>query len=186
MLFYGMLGVVVGGRLGYVLFYSFDSLLADPLFLFKITQGGMSFHGGLLGVMAAMWWFGRKSGSSFWAVADFVAPLVPVGLAIGASSVIIALLGLDLSPLTTVSGPLVIATVRPHQQRWLVGFEGIEDRDAAEALQGAAAYAHRLRQSAHGLLSVVPEVGQRVRRAGGPRVAIGQEEQLQDPVATAL
>lgn len=83
MLFYGMLGVVVGGRLGYVLFYSFDSLLADPLFLFKITQGGMSFHGGLLGVIVAMWWFGRRCGRSFWHVSDFVAPLVPVGLALG-------------------------------------------------------------------------------------------------------
>ena len=83
MLFYGMLGVVVGGRTGYVLFYAMDSFLENPLFLFKITQGGMSFHGGLLGVMAAMWWFGRKSGRSFWDVADFVAPLVPIGLGLG-------------------------------------------------------------------------------------------------------
>lgn len=83
MLFYGMLGVVVGGRLGYVLFYGLDSFLADPLFLFKTTEGGMSFHGGLLGVMAAMWWFGRKSGRGFWAVSDFAAPLVPIGLALG-------------------------------------------------------------------------------------------------------
>ena len=83
MLFYGMLGVVVGGRLGYVLFYGLDSLLADPLFLFRITDGGMSFHGGLLGVMAAMWWLGRRSGRTFWQVADFVAPLVPIGLGLG-------------------------------------------------------------------------------------------------------
>ena len=83
MLFYGMLGVVVGGRTGYVLFYAMDSFLENPLFLFKITQGGMSFHGGLLGVMGAMWWFGRKSGRSFWDVADFVAPLVPIGLGLG-------------------------------------------------------------------------------------------------------
>ena len=82
-LFYCMLGVVVGGRLGYVLFYGMDSLLQDPLFIFRITEGGMSFHGGLLGVMAAMWWFGRRSGRSFWKVADFVAPLVPVGLGLG-------------------------------------------------------------------------------------------------------
>lgn len=82
-LFYGMVGVVIGGRLGYVLFYGLDSLLADPLFLFKITQGGMSFHGGLLGVIVAMWWFGRRSGRSFWEVSDFVAPLVPVGLGLG-------------------------------------------------------------------------------------------------------
>ena len=83
MLFYGMLGVVVGGRLGYVLIYAFDSFLQNPLFLFQITQGGMSFHGGLLGVMAAMWWMGRKSGRGFWAVSDFAAPLVPVGLGLG-------------------------------------------------------------------------------------------------------
>jgi len=82
-LFYGMLGVVIGGRLGYVLFYSFDSFLADPSFLFRITQGGMSFHGGLLGVIVAMAWFGRRSGRSFWQVSDFVAPLVPVGLGLG-------------------------------------------------------------------------------------------------------
>ena len=82
-LFYGMLGVVVGGRLGYVLFYAFDSLLADPWFLFKITQGGMSFHGGLLGVIVAMWLFGRNTGRSFWQVSDFVAPLVPIGLGLG-------------------------------------------------------------------------------------------------------
>ena len=83
MLFYGMLGVVAGGRLGYVLFYAFDSFLQDPLFLFRITQGGMSFHGGLLGVIVAMWWFGRRHGMGFWRVADFVAPLVPVGLGLG-------------------------------------------------------------------------------------------------------
>jgi phosphatidylglycerol:prolipoprotein diacylglycerol transferase len=82
-LFYGMLGVVVGGRVGYVLFYGLDSFLQDPWFLFRITQGGMSFHGGLLGVIVAMGWFGRRSGRSFWQVADFVAPLVPVGLGLG-------------------------------------------------------------------------------------------------------
>jgi phosphatidylglycerol:prolipoprotein diacylglycerol transferase len=83
MLFYGMLGVVVGGRLGYVLFYGLDSFFQDPWFLFRITQGGMSFHGGLLGVMVGIWWFGRRSGRSFFQVADFVAPLVPVGLCLG-------------------------------------------------------------------------------------------------------
>ena len=82
-LFYGMLGVVVGGRLGYVLVYGLDSFLRDPMFLFRITQGGMSFHGGLLGVIVAMWWFGRRSGRGFWQVADFVAPLVPFGLGLG-------------------------------------------------------------------------------------------------------
>lgn len=83
MLFYGMLGVVIGGRLGYVLVYGLESFLRDPWFLFRITQGGMSFHGGLVGVIVAMWWLGRRTGRSFWQVADFVAPLVPVGLGLG-------------------------------------------------------------------------------------------------------
>jgi len=82
-LFYGMLGVVIGGRLGYVFFYGLDSLYQDPLFIFKITQGGMSFHGGLLGVILAMLWFGRRTGKSFFQVSDFAAPLVPLGLGLG-------------------------------------------------------------------------------------------------------
>jgi len=82
-LFYGMLGVVIGGRVGYVFFYSLDSFLQDPLFLFKLTQGGMSFHGGLMGVIVAMLWFARRTGRNFWQVSDFVAPLVPLGLGLG-------------------------------------------------------------------------------------------------------
>lgn len=82
-LFYGMLGVIVGGRLGYVLFYGFDSFLADPLFLFRINEGGMSFHGGLVGVIVAMIWFARKTGYGFWQISDFAAPLVPIGLGLG-------------------------------------------------------------------------------------------------------
>lgn len=82
-LFYGMLGVVIGGRLGYVFFYSLDSFLQDPLFLFKLTQGGMSFHGGLIGVIVSMAWFARRTKRSFWQVSDFVAPMVPVGLGLG-------------------------------------------------------------------------------------------------------
>ena len=82
-LFYGMIGVILGGRLGYVFFYGFQDLLEDPMFLFRITQGGMSFHGGLIGALLAMWWFGRRTRRTFWQVADFVAPLVPVGLGLG-------------------------------------------------------------------------------------------------------
>jgi len=82
-LFYGMLGVILGGRIGYMLFYGFDLLMQNPLSLFKIWDGGMSFHGGLLGVIFAMAWFARKTHRTFWQVADFVAPLVPLGLAIG-------------------------------------------------------------------------------------------------------
>ncbi len=82
-LFYGMLGVILGGRAGYVLFYGLDSLVRDPLFLFRIWDGGMSFHGGLIGVLLSFWWYARRSGRTFWQVADFVAPLVPLGLALG-------------------------------------------------------------------------------------------------------
>lgn len=82
-LFYGMVGVVIGGRIGYVFFYSLDSFLQDPLFLFKLTQGGMSFHGGLIGVTLAIAWFARRTERSVWQVSDFVAPLVPVGLGLG-------------------------------------------------------------------------------------------------------
>ncbi|MDX1597140.1 MAG: prolipoprotein diacylglyceryl transferase [Marinobacter sp.] len=83
MLFYIALGVILGGRFGYVVFYNFDTFIADPLWLLRVWEGGMSFHGGLLGVMFAMWWYGRKVGSGFWRMADFVAPLVPIGLGAG-------------------------------------------------------------------------------------------------------
>lgn len=83
LLFYLALGVILGGRIGYVLFYNFEAFLADPLWLLRVWEGGMSFHGGLLGVMFAMWWYGRKVGCGFWRLADFVAPLVPVGLGAG-------------------------------------------------------------------------------------------------------
>lgn len=78
-----MLGVIVGGRLGYVLFYDLPSYLHDPVEIFRIWNGGMSFHGGLLGVLAAFWWYARKSGRTFLAVSDFIAPLVPPGLFFG-------------------------------------------------------------------------------------------------------
>lgn len=83
MLFYGFLGVILGGRLGYVFFYQFGLFLEDPLYLFKIWTGGMSFHGGLLGVLAALWYSARKHGRTFLQVGDFVAPIVPLGLGAG-------------------------------------------------------------------------------------------------------
>lgn len=72
-----MLGVIIGGRLGYVCFYDPALYVADPLEIFKLWHGGMSFHGGLLGALAAFWLFARKNHKSFWQVSDFVAPLVP-------------------------------------------------------------------------------------------------------------
>jgi phosphatidylglycerol---prolipoprotein diacylglyceryl transferase len=83
MLFAGVLGVVIGGRLGYCLFYKPSFYLANPLQILFVWQGGMSFHGGLLGVIVSQIWFARSRGKPFWQLMDFVAPCVPPGLAAG-------------------------------------------------------------------------------------------------------
>jgi phosphatidylglycerol:prolipoprotein diacylglycerol transferase len=83
LLFYGVIGVVAGGRLGYVLFYKLTEYLHDPIKIFYVWEGGMSFHGGFLGVMLAMAWYARRSQRPWFAVTDFIAPLVPVGLGAG-------------------------------------------------------------------------------------------------------
>jgi phosphatidylglycerol:prolipoprotein diacylglycerol transferase len=83
LIFYAALGVIAGGRLGYILFYDFAAYLAEPLNIFKIWQGGMSFHGGLLGVIIAMALFARRRGRRFFEIADFTAPLIPLGLGAG-------------------------------------------------------------------------------------------------------
>jgi phosphatidylglycerol---prolipoprotein diacylglyceryl transferase len=83
LLLYGILGVVLGGRLGYCLFYKPAHYLANPLEIFYVWQGGMSFHGGLLGVIFAMWLYARRTQRPFLATTDFIAPLVPLGLASG-------------------------------------------------------------------------------------------------------
>ena len=84
LIFYSMLGVILGGRLGYSIFYGWEDWLQDPLYVFKITQGGMSFHGGLLGVITAMWLYGRRVlGKGMLQITDFAAPLVPIGLGTG-------------------------------------------------------------------------------------------------------
>ncbi|HSD59573.1 MAG TPA: prolipoprotein diacylglyceryl transferase [Burkholderiales bacterium] len=82
-LFYGILGVVLGGRLGYILFYKFSDYLQAPLKIFAVWEGGMSFHGGLLGVVVALVLFARKHRKSALAIGDFAAPLVPIGLGAG-------------------------------------------------------------------------------------------------------
>ena len=83
LMFYGFLGVVLGGRLGYMLFYDLGNWLDDPLRLFAINQGGMSFHGGLLGVLIALAIYCRVIGKGFWPTVDYIAPVVPLGLASG-------------------------------------------------------------------------------------------------------
>jgi phosphatidylglycerol:prolipoprotein diacylglycerol transferase len=83
LLFYGMLGVILGGRIGYVLFYQFSYFIENPLYLFRIDQGGMSFHGGTLGVITAIAIFAWTRKKSLFEVGDFVVPLVPLGLLAG-------------------------------------------------------------------------------------------------------
>ncbi|MFT5653212.1 MAG: phosphatidylglycerol:prolipoprotein diacylglycerol transferase [Psychromonas sp.] len=83
LLFYGFMGVILGGRVGYVLFYQFPLFLDNPLYLFKIWEGGMSFHGGVLGVATAIIFYAIKNKRSILSVGDFVVPLLPVGLGAG-------------------------------------------------------------------------------------------------------
>ncbi|MCC7060630.1 MAG: prolipoprotein diacylglyceryl transferase [Burkholderiaceae bacterium] len=83
LLFWGAIGVVLGGRLGYVLFYKPGYYLAHPLEVLAVWHGGMSFHGGLIGVIVAVWLYGRRRQRAFWPLIDFCAPLVPIGLAAG-------------------------------------------------------------------------------------------------------
>ena len=83
LLFYLILGVMVGGRLGYVLFYDLGSYLHDPLSIFAIWQGGMSFHGGFIGMILAAMWITRKKGWNFWDIADLGSAVAPIGLGLG-------------------------------------------------------------------------------------------------------
>jgi phosphatidylglycerol:prolipoprotein diacylglycerol transferase len=80
---YGAVGVILGGRLGYILFYNFGAFIDNPLLLFKIWQGGMSFHGGMLGVFVAMWLFAKKQNCTMLQLTDIIAPLAPIGLGAG-------------------------------------------------------------------------------------------------------
>ena len=82
-IFYSAIGVVLGGRLGYVLFYDLSTYMATPSLIFQVWQGGMSFHGGFIGVAIAMWLYARKLNVRFFEMTDFIAPLVPLGLLTG-------------------------------------------------------------------------------------------------------
>ncbi|MEG1347064.1 MAG: prolipoprotein diacylglyceryl transferase, partial [Hafnia sp.] len=83
LLYVGFLGVFLGGRIGYVLFYNFPLFLENPLYLFKVWDGGMSFHGGLIGVIVVMLVFAYRTKRNFFQVSDFIAPLIPFGLGAG-------------------------------------------------------------------------------------------------------
>lgn len=83
LVFYSALGVILGGRIGYTLFYNFSGFVSDPLSIVKLWEGGMSFHGGAIGVLLAFGWFARKAGKRYFEVADFIVPMVPIGLCAG-------------------------------------------------------------------------------------------------------
>lgn len=83
LIFYAVIGIILGGRLGYMLFYDFQAVLANPLNILKVWDGGMSFHGGLIGTILSMWLFAKTRGKTFFTVSDFTAPLVPIGLGLG-------------------------------------------------------------------------------------------------------
>lgn len=83
LIFYGALGVILGGRIGYILFYNFSAFLDDPLILFYLWKGGMSFHGGFLGVIITVWLYGRRINKTPFEILDFGAPIVPIGLGAG-------------------------------------------------------------------------------------------------------
>jgi len=83
LIYFAALGVILGGRIGYILFYHFGMFLENPLVLFKIWQGGMSFHGGMLGVFVAMHFFGKKHHCTLLQLTDIIAPLCPIGLGAG-------------------------------------------------------------------------------------------------------
>jgi len=83
LIFYGAIGAVVGGRLGSVFFYNFDRFLEDPLWVFRVWEGGMSFHGGLLGVGVALYFYSKSLRKGFWETIDFIVPFVPFGLGAG-------------------------------------------------------------------------------------------------------
>ncbi|SNC58295.1 prolipoprotein diacylglyceryl transferase [Sodalis endosymbiont of Henestaris halophilus] len=83
LLYVSFIGLFLGGRIGYVLFYNLPLFLDNPSYLFKVWEGGMSFHGGLIGVIVGMFWFANRTRRHFFQVADFVAPMVPFGLGAG-------------------------------------------------------------------------------------------------------
>jgi len=124
LIFYGALGIILGGRIGYMLFYGFDQILENPLSIFRIWEGGMSFHGGFLGVLAAMALYARRLGRGFFQIMDFVAPLVPIGLGAGRIGNFIngELWG---APTTVPWAVIVDGEARHPSQLYEAGLEGL-------------------------------------------------------------
>jgi len=142
LLFYGMLGVVLGGRIGYILFYSFGAFLDNPLMILRVWEGGMSFHGGLLGVMVAALWWTRKQELHFFDTMDFVAPLIPLGLGFGRIGNFI---GAELWGKYTQAGWGVIFPTDPAFKNWTS--EQLQSQYAAGALDQFARHPSQLYQA---------------------------------------
>lgn len=127
LIFYAALGVILGGRIGYMLFYKTQQLIDDPLNIIRLWEGGMSFHGGLIGVLIALFIYSHKIKKPFWEVGDFVAPLVPFGLAAGRAGNFIN--GELWGRVTTVPWGMIFPQVdmqpRHPSQVYELGLEGI-------------------------------------------------------------
>ncbi|PPU94194.1 prolipoprotein diacylglyceryl transferase [Xanthomonas albilineans] len=143
LLFYAMLGVVLGGRIGYMLFYALHDVLADPLLVFKVWDGGMSFHGGLIGVLVASAWWTRKARLHFFDTMDFIAPLVPLGLGFGRIGNFV---GGELWGKFTDAGWGVIFPRAPELQYWPMA--QIQAQYAAGALDKFARHPSQLYEAA--------------------------------------
>ncbi|MCL4720814.1 MAG: prolipoprotein diacylglyceryl transferase [Gammaproteobacteria bacterium] len=124
LIFYAALGVILGGRIGYMLFYGFEQIRQNPLSILRVWEGGMSFHGGFLGVLAAMALYARRLGRPFFAVTDFIAPLVPIGLGAGRVGNFIngELWG---APTTVPWAVIVNGEARHASQLYEAGLEGL-------------------------------------------------------------
>lgn len=131
LMFYGLLGVILGGRLGYILFYDLPTYLAQPLKVFVVWEGGMSFHGGLIGVLAACAWWARKHRLQFFDVMDFAAPIVPPGLFTGR---VANFINGELWGKYTGSGPGVIFPTDPNVAALGLDASGLQAQYAAGAL----------------------------------------------------
>ena len=142
LLFYGMLGVVLGGRIGSILFYDLDGYLAEPLRMLKLWEGGMSFHGGLLGVLVAAWIWSRKYRLHFFDTMDFVAPLVPAGLGFGRIGNYI---GAELWGKYTQAGWGVVFPTDPRFAGWSA--EQLQAQFASGALDAFARHPSQLYQA---------------------------------------
>jgi len=143
LMYYGILGVILGGRIGYVLFYSFADFLENPGMIVRIWEGGMSFHGGLVGVLLAAWLWARRQRVHLIDVMDFIAPLAPIGLGLGR---IANFIGAELWGKYTGAGWGVVFPTDPAL--WGQSAESLQQAFASGALDGFARHPSQLYQAA--------------------------------------